>query len=131
VLDAVGLGLFAVTGASKSLALGMAPAPAVILGAISGVGGGTLRDALLGQVPSVFRKELYVIPALFAAAITVAAIRLGSYGLPAALAAALACFTVRMVGVRYNINAPMPPGTVRDTPSELAPGEERTWVQLF
>jgi uncharacterized membrane protein YeiH len=114
VLDAVGLGLFAVTGASKSLALGMAPAPAVILGAISGVGGGTLRDALLGQVPSVFRKELYVIPALFAAAITVAAIRLGSYGLPAALAAALACFTVRMVGVRYNINAPMPPGFVAD-----------------
>jgi uncharacterized membrane protein YeiH len=126
VLDAAGLGLFAVTGASKSLALGLAPAPAVILGVITGVGGGTLREALLGQVPSVFRRGLYVIPALLTAAITVAAIRTQTYGPPAALAAALACFTVRMLGVRYDINAPAPPGTGRDTPSELAPGEERT-----
>lgn len=124
-LDAAGLGLFAVTGASKSLALGLAPAPAVILGVITGVGGGTLRDALLGQVPSVFRRGLYVIPALVAAGITVAAIGTQTYGPPAALAAALACFTVRMLGVRYDINAPTPPGTVRDTPSEPAPGEER------
>jgi uncharacterized membrane protein YeiH len=126
VLDAAGLGLFAVTGASKSLALGLAPAPAVLLGVITGAGGGTLRDALLGQVPSVFRRGLYAIPALIAAGITVAAIRTQTYGPPAALAAALACFTVRMLGVRYDINAPAPPGTVRDTPSELAPGEERT-----
>ena len=74
----------------------------------------------------MFRRGLYAIPALLAAGITVAAIRTQTYGPPAALAAALACFTVRMLGVRYNINAPTPPGTVRDTPSELAPGEERT-----
>jgi uncharacterized membrane protein YeiH len=116
VLDAAGLGLFAVTGASKSLALGMTPAPAVILGAITAVGGGTLRDTLLGQVPAVFRRGLYAIPALLAAAITVAAIRTGSYGPAAALAAALACFTLRMLGVRYNINAPVPPETAGDTP---------------
>jgi uncharacterized membrane protein YeiH len=126
VLDAAGLGLFAVTGASKSLALGLAPAPALILGVITGVGGGTLRDALLGRVPCVFRRGLYAIPALLAAGITVAAIGTQTYGPPAALAAALACFTVRMLGVRYDINAPTPPGTVRDTPSELAPGEEKT-----
>lgn len=125
-LDAAGLGLFAVTGASKSLATGLAPAPAVILGAVTGVGGGTLRDVLLGQVPSVFRRGLYAIPALLAAGITVAAIRTGTYGPPAALAAVLTCFTVRMLGVRYNINAPMPPGTARDTPLELAPGAETT-----
>jgi uncharacterized membrane protein YeiH len=121
-LDAAGLGLFAVTGASKSLALGLGPAPAVILG----VGGGTLLDVLLGQVPSVFRRGLYAIPALLAAGITVAAIRTGTYGPPAALAAALTCFTVRMLGVRYNINAPMPPGTARDTPLELAAGPKPT-----
>ena len=122
VLDAAGLGLFAVTGASKSLALGLGPAPAVILGVVTGAGGGTLRDVLLGQVPSVFRRGLYAIPALLAAGITVAAIRTGTYGPPAALAAALTCYTVRMLGVRYNINAPMPPGTTRDIPLELAPG---------
>src|SRR3712207_8408842 len=46
VLDAAGLSLFAVTGATKALALGLGPAPAVLLGAITGVGGGTLRDVL-------------------------------------------------------------------------------------
>jgi Glycine transporter len=40
LLDAAGLGLFAVTGASKALGLGLGAAPAVILGAVAGVGGG-------------------------------------------------------------------------------------------
>ena len=53
LLDAAGRGLFAVTGASKALGLGLRAAPAVILGAVTGVGGGTLRDVLLGQIPSV------------------------------------------------------------------------------
>ena len=53
VLDAAGLGLFAVTGAGKALELGAGPLQAVILGAVTGVGGGTLRDVLIRQVPSV------------------------------------------------------------------------------
>src|SRR5580698_3517814 len=93
-------------------------APAVLLGAITGVGGGTLRDVLLGQIPSVLRRGLYAIPALLAAGITVAALRGGGYGVPAALGAALACFAVRMLGVRYDLNAPMPPGR---PPPELPP----------
>ena len=109
VLDAAGLGLFAVTGASKALGLGLGAAPAVILGAITGAGGGTLRDVLLGQIPSVLRRGLYVIPALCAAVITVAAVRTGTYGLPAAVGAVLACFLIRVLGVRYDLNAPMPP----------------------
>ena len=72
VLEAAGLGLFAVTGASKAVGLGLGPAPAVILGAVTGVGGGTLQDVLLGQIPSVLRRGLYAIPALTATVITVA-----------------------------------------------------------
>lgn len=109
LLDAAGLSLFAVTGASKALALGIGPAQAVILGAITGVGGGTLRDVLIQRVPTVLRSELYAIPALLGAAITVIASRTGAYGLPAAIAAALACFALRMVGVRLGLNAPRPP----------------------
>ena len=84
VLDAVGLSVFAVTGASKAMEFGLGPAQAVILGAITAVGGGTLRDALVGQVPSVMREGLYAIPALVGAAITVTSILIGIYGLPAA-----------------------------------------------
>src|SRR3954463_16536723 len=67
VLDAAGLSLFAVTGASKALGLGIGPAPAIILGAITGVGGGTVRDVLVQRIPSVLSSGLYAIPALLGA----------------------------------------------------------------
>ena len=114
VLDAAGLSLFAVTGASKALDLGLGPVQAVILGAITGVGGGTLRDVLTRQVPTVLRSELYAIPALVAATIVVVTEALGIYGLVAALAAATTCFLIRMVGVRFDLNAPGPRGQPRD-----------------
>ena len=108
VLDAAGLSLFAVTGASKALDLGLGPVQAVILGALTGVGGGTLRDVLIRRVPTVLTSELYAIPALAAAAVTVAASATGTCGLPAAIGAAALCFTVRMLGVRFGLNAPGP-----------------------
>jgi uncharacterized membrane protein YeiH len=108
ILDAAGLSLFAVTGASKALGLGLGPAQAVILGAVTGVGGGTLRDVLIRQIPSVLSSGLYAIPALLGATATVVAIRLGAYGAPAAIGAAGLCFVIRMVGVRFDLNAPTP-----------------------
>jgi len=111
VLDALGLSLFAVTGASKALSFGLGAGQAVILGAITGVGGGTIRDVLIRQVPTVLSSGLYAIPALVAAAVTVGTERAGVYGVPAALGAATACFVIRMIGVRYGLNAPRPPGT--------------------
>jgi uncharacterized membrane protein YeiH len=110
VLDAAGLSLFAVTGASKALDLGMGAGQAVILGVITAVGGGTLRDVLTGRVPVVLRSELYAIPALLAATVVVVADRNGLYGVPAAMGAAVLCFGVRMLGMRYHLNAPSPPG---------------------
>ncbi|WP_448624356.1 trimeric intracellular cation channel family protein [Geodermatophilus sp. URMC 64] len=114
VLDAAGLSLFAVTGASKALDLGLGPAQAVILGAVTGVGGGTLRDVLVREIPSVLRSGLYAIPALVGATATVVVTVLDGYGLASALAAAALCFGIRMVGVRFDLNAPTPrrpPGT--------------------
>jgi len=109
VLDAAGLSLFAVTGASKALESGLGPAQAVILGAITGVGGGTLRDVLIRQIPSVLSSGLYAIPALVGAAALVVVTKLGVYGLGTAVGAAALCFVIRMVGVRFDLNAPMPP----------------------
>src|SRR5918911_2761262 len=80
VLDAVGLSLFAVTGATKALGSGLGPAQAVILGTITGVGGGTVRDVLVGQIPTVLRSGLYAIPALMGATIIVVASQLGAFG---------------------------------------------------
>src|SRR4051812_46407817 len=85
VFDALGVGVFAVLGASKAVASGLGGGPAILLGTVTGAGGGTIRDVLIGRIPSVLRSELYAIPALIAAAITVAALRMSLYGLPAAL----------------------------------------------
>ncbi|MFG1930882.1 trimeric intracellular cation channel family protein [Mycobacterium sp. NPDC048908] len=115
VLDAIGLSVFAVIGASKAVEFGLGVAPALLLGVVTAVGGGTIRDTMVGQIPTVLRSELYAIPALVAAAITVAAIRLDVYGLPAALAAAAACFVIRMIGVRFDLHAPGPPGAERNS----------------
>lgn len=111
VLDAVGLSVFAVIGASKALAFGLGIGPAVLLGVVTGVGGGTIRDTLVRRIPSVLHSDLYAIPALVGAAITVATARLGVYSLPSALGAAAVCFLIRMLGVRYGLDAPKPPGT--------------------
>ena len=109
LLDAAGLSLFAVTGASKALDYGLGAGQAVILGALTAVGGGTLRDVLIRRIPAVLHSGLYAIPALIGATITVAATRAGVYGLVAAVAAATVGVLVRLLGVVFNLNAPRPP----------------------
>jgi uncharacterized membrane protein YeiH len=110
VLDAVGLSVFAVIGTVKALEYGLEIGPAILLGAVTGVGGGTIRDTLIRQIPSVLRSDLYAIPALIAAALTAGAVRAGIYALPAALGAAAVCFVVRMLGWRFQLHAPGPRG---------------------
>jgi len=109
VLDAAGLSLFAVTGASKALEFGLGPVQAVILGAVTGVGGGTIRDVMIQRIPTVMRAELYAIPALAGATVTVIAIKTDLYNVATAILAALVCFAIRMLGVRLGLNAPHPP----------------------
>ena len=65
-------------------------------------------------MPVVLRSELYAIPALAAATVVVIADRTGIYSVSVAVGAAALCFAVRMLGVRYQLNAPLPPGSVRD-----------------
>ena len=57
-LDAAGLSLFAVAGTEKALAFEINPFIAVLLGTVTGVGGGTIRDIFLAQVPAVLRTDI-------------------------------------------------------------------------
>jgi uncharacterized membrane protein YeiH len=107
-LDAAGLSLFAVTGALKGLDLGFGAAQAILVGAITGVGGGTIRDVLIRRVPSVLSSGLYAIPALIGAAAVVLPRLAGASGAVVTMGAAALCFLIRMVGVRYDLNAPSP-----------------------
>ena len=110
VLDAAGLGLFAVTGATRALDFGVGAGQAVLLGALTAVGGGTLRDVLIQRVPSVLHSGLYAVPALVGATATIVLGRLGVGALLTGLVAAGLCFGIRMLGVRLKLNAPRPRG---------------------
>jgi uncharacterized membrane protein YeiH len=110
VLDALGLSLFAVTGAGRAIDLGAGVGQAILLGALTAVGGGTIRDVLVRRVPTVLISELYAIPALLGAAVVVVPDRLGIGGLGWALAGAALALTVRLVGVGFHLDAPRPPG---------------------
>jgi len=106
VLDAAGLSLFAVAGTEKALEHKMHPFIAVLLGTITGVGGGTIRDMFLAKVPTVLRADVYATAALAGAALLIAARRLGlAPRLSATLGGAL-CFTLRVVSVYLHWNLP-------------------------
>lgn len=111
VFDAAGLSLFCVTGAVKALNFGLGPVPAALMGMVTGIGGGMVRDVLAGRVPIVFRSELYATPALVGASIAVIGHTVGFDSWPVALPAALVCFVWRIIAVRRGWNAPRPGGS--------------------
>jgi uncharacterized membrane protein YeiH len=115
IFDALGLGLFAVTGATKALQFGLGPLQAVLLGTITGVGGGMLRDVLLRQVPTVLREGLYAIPALLGATVLVVAQEAGSTNALFPVLGVVVCVVVRVFGLRYVVNVPTPPTNHHDT----------------
>ena len=108
VFDAAGLALFCVTGALKAISFGLSPFSAALLGTISGIGGGVIRDILSGRVPVVLRSEIYAIPALLGAGIVVLAAALEYDALWVPIAGALTCFAIRLIAIRRGWNAPLP-----------------------
>lgn len=68
VLDAAGLALFAVAGMQKALVRGIPPVGAVMMGTLTAVGGGALRDVLLAQVPAILRTDFYATAAIIGCA---------------------------------------------------------------
>jgi uncharacterized membrane protein YeiH len=106
VLDAAALALFAVAGTEKALLYNMPPFIATLLGTITGVGGGTIRDIFLAQVPVVLRADVYATAAFLGSVVMVFALK---FRLPSTAAAALgglSCFVLRVVSVSQHWNLP-------------------------
>jgi uncharacterized membrane protein YeiH len=108
VFDGGGLALFAVSGALKALAFGLNPIAAILLGMVTGVGGGMLRDVLVAQIPTVLRAELYAVAALSGASVVVVGALLGLPSAPLAIAGAAVCFGLRLLALRRGWNLPTP-----------------------
>jgi uncharacterized membrane protein YeiH len=108
LFDAAGLGLFAVSGTEKALTFGLDPLVAAILGMLSGIGGGALRDLLVIEIPTVLRRgELYAVAALAGAAVVVAGHVLDlPPTVPTMIAGAVLCFSIRLASIRRGWSLP-------------------------
>lgn len=106
MFDAMGLALFAVSGAEKALAFGLNPVMAALLGMLTGIGGGMVRDTLLAQVPLVLRSDFYAVAALAGASVVVIGSQFGLPPVTMALAGAVLCFTLRMMAVHFGWHLP-------------------------
>ncbi len=105
-LDAGGLALFAVAGAAKALSYNIHPFPAILMGTITGVGGGTVRDVLLARVPAVLRADIYATAALLGAALFVGGVHGKLSSKWAAILGAAICFALRMMAVSRHWSLP-------------------------
>lgn len=109
VFDAMGLGLFAVTGCRKALEAGLDPAASVLLGVLTAVGGGVVRDLLVAEVPRVLREEIYALAALVGAGLFAAGLHLGFAEWAVALAGVVSAFLLRVISVLRGWSAPRAP----------------------
>ncbi|NVB81822.1 MAG: trimeric intracellular cation channel family protein [Kofleriaceae bacterium] len=106
IFDGAGLALFAVAGTEKALVFGLNPAIAAVLGMVTGIGGGIMRDVLLNDVPTVLRSEIYAIAALAGAAVVVIGRMLGLPWALVMVCGALLCFAIRIVAIRRSWRLP-------------------------
>jgi len=107
LFDALGLALFAATGASKALAAGLGPTAAILLGMLSGIGGGIVRDMLVARTPIVLQSDLYAVAAIAGAAVIVIGDALELPDLPMLAASFALCFGLRYMAIRHGWRLPV------------------------
>jgi len=107
IFDAGGLALFAVSGATKALALHLGPVTAVLLGMLTGIGGGMVRDVLSAEAPSVLRGDVYAVAALAGASVVVGGRMLQLPSPLVTIAGAILCFGLRFMAIRGGWQLPV------------------------
>ena len=105
--EAAGLGLFAVTGTQKALGYGLNPVMASLLGMLTGIGGGMMRDVLVAEIPNVLRSDLYAVAALAGAVVVVIGHQLDIAPTMVAVLGALVCFGLRLLAIRRRWQLPV------------------------
>jgi uncharacterized membrane protein YeiH len=91
-----------------SLDAGLSPVPVLLLGTVSGVGGGVVRDILGAEIPLVLRQDIYALAALLGSAACVSIVRLGYSAGVAALVGVSTTFVIRMLALKFDWHAPRP-----------------------
>ena len=115
MFDAAGLAAFAVVGTQKALLHGVPFGSAVLLGVISAVGGGLIRDLMTAQVPTVLRSEIYAVAALTASLVIAGGSVLRIAPRIAVPVALIAAFLLRVIAIRREWNLPTSPYAPKDS----------------
>lgn len=106
IFDGAGLAFFAVSGSLKAIQYGAPPVAAVLLGALTGIGGGMARDILVREIPTVLRADLYAVAALAGAAVVVSGTLLKlPFGLVTG-AGLILCFGLRFIAIQRGWHLP-------------------------
>lgn len=108
-LDAIGLGVFAVAGCRKAMIFGLDPFGAVLLGVMTAIGGGVLRDIMAAEVPRVLHEDIYALAAFAGAAAYACGLWLGIPEVYAASGALVFAVGLRLASVRFGWKLPRPP----------------------
>ena len=108
--DAIGLAIFSILGAIFTLQLQLSPVVAILMGVVTGIFGGVLRDLLCNRIPNVFRQstELYATCSFIGTTVYIVLHVLQFNALPIALIGALTVFAMRLLAVSFKVTLPSP-----------------------
>ncbi len=108
--DAIGLAIFSILGAIFTLQLQLSPVVAILMGVVTGIFGGVLRDLLCNRIPNVFRQstELYATCSFIGTTVYIILHVLQFNALPIALIGALTVFAMRLLAVSFKVTLPSP-----------------------
>ena len=116
IFDAAGLAFFAVAGAQKAIVFGLNPLMSALLGMLTGIGGGLMRDVLLAEIPTVLRADLYAVAALVGASVVVMGSMLHLPSEASAVVGAVLCFGLRYMAIRHGWHLPIANARRQSTP---------------
>ncbi|MDV2857188.1 MULTISPECIES: trimeric intracellular cation channel family protein [Oceanimonas] len=105
--DAFGLAVFTVIGADKALSHGTSGMVAVVMGVITGVAGGMIRDVLAREVPMVLQREIYATACILGGILYTGTLALGLPTLLATALGMLGTFILRVAAIRWHLSLPV------------------------
>ena len=107
IFDTIGLALFTVVGAERSLSLGFPYWVAIIMGSMTGAAGGVLRDVFINEIPLIFRKEIYAMACVLGGIAYCICHYLGCTSYISSLVGGVVVFVIRVLAVKYKISLPI------------------------
>lgn len=107
LFDTIGLALFTVTGIEKTIGAGFPFWTAIIMGALTGAGGGVLRDVFINEVPLIFRKEIYALACVLGGIVYYICHKMGMSNIASGIICGVFVIIARILAVHFKLHLPI------------------------